>query len=237
MPDDPMHIGILQTGHMAEAIKPETGDYPDLFARLLAPHGLTFSTWDVTAMAFPPGPDAAEGWLVTGSRHGAYEDHAWIPPLEAFLRKVVASQRPLIGVCFGHQIVAQALGGYVEKFEGGWSVGPTAYRFEDGETLTLNAWHQDQVIRPPQGARTIAQSDMCAHAAFAIGDRVLTIQPHPEFDDTVMAGLIEHRSAKAEPERVAQARAALGTPTDADRFAARMAAFLRAGRHGARDVA
>ncbi|NBB84399.1 MAG: type 1 glutamine amidotransferase [Alphaproteobacteria bacterium] len=232
-----MHIGILQTGHMAEAVRAETGDYPDMFARLLAPHGLTFTTWDVEAMQFPAGPEDAEGWLITGSRHGAYEDHAWIPPLEALVREIVAARRPLVGICFGHQIVAQALGGTVEKARGGWSVGRHAYRFESGETLGLNAWHQDQVTAPPEGARTIAWSDDCPHAGFAVGDRVLTYQAHPEFGDAEIAGLIAHRAGAVAPDRVAAARATLGQPTDRETLGARIAAFLRAGRREQCDVA
>jgi len=232
-----MQIGLLQPGHMAAPVRSETGDYPDMFARLLGPHGLTFTTWDVEAMQFPPGPDAAEGWLITGSRHGAYEDHPWIPPLEDLVRAIVASGRPLVGICFGHQIVAQALGGRVEKFEGGWSVGRHLYRMETGETLALNAWHQDQVVQPPGHARTIAQSDFTRHAALRIGDTVLTWQPHPEFGRAEVAGLIAHRSDPVEPERVAAARAALDAPTDRARLGARIAAFFRGARGRASDAA
>jgi GMP synthase (glutamine-hydrolysing) len=232
-----MHIGILQTGHMAEAVRAETGDYPDMFARLLGGHGLSFTAWDVEDMQFPPGPDAAEGWLITGSRHGAYEEHPWIPPLEDLIRAIVASGRPLVGICFGHQIVAQALGGRVVKFPGGWSVGRHVYITEDGESFALNAWHQDQVVEPPEGARTIARSDFTEHAAFAIGDTVLTWQPHPEFGEAAVAGLIAHRSQNVEPARVAAARDALGQPTDRAALGARIAAFLLGARRRVSNVA
>ena len=225
-----MHIGILQTGHMADAARAETGDYNEMFEALLAPHGLTFTTWDIEASQFPPGPEAAEGWLITGSRHGAYEDHPWIPPLEALIRDIVASGRPLVGICFGHQIIAQALGGKVEKFSGGWSVGPTEYRLADGGTRVLNAWHQDQVTVPPEGARTIASTDFCAHAAFAIGDTVLTWQPHPEYGAEALGALMTHRGGAVDPERLARARAALETPTDRQSVGAEIAAFLKAAR-------
>ena len=133
-----MLIGILETGLAPDALRPRSGSYPDMFRRLLAPHGLDFRSWSVVAGDFPDSVHDAEGWLITGSRHGAYDDLPWIAPLEALIRQAVAEGVPLVGICFGHQIVAQALGGKVEKFAGGWAVGPQDYDF-DGEVLRLNA--------------------------------------------------------------------------------------------------
>ena len=106
-----MHIGILQTGQAPEMLRGESGDYPDMFARLLSARGLDFKTFHVEAMEFPAEVRDCDGWLITGSRHGAYEDHAFIKPLEDFIRRAYAAEVPLVGVCFGHQIIAQALGG------------------------------------------------------------------------------------------------------------------------------
>ena len=222
-----MLIGILETGHAPSDLRDLAPDYPTLFRRLLAPFGFRFETWTVVEMAFPPGPEAADGWLITGSRHGVYEDHPFIPPLEALIRDIHAGGRPLVGICFGHQIVARALGGHVEKFAGGWAVGPQTYDFE-GRPLRLNAWHQDQVIVPPPGARTIAANPFCAHAALRIGPATLTVQAHPEFDDRFTAGLIEARGPGAVPaDRLDAARAALGSGNDADAVAALIAAHFR----------
>ena len=99
-------------------------------------------------MQFPADARDADGWLISGSRHGAYEDLPFIAPLETFIREVFSAKIPLIGICFGHQIIAQALGGTVEKFAGGWSVGATEYQL-DGEQVMLNAWHHDQVTSLP----------------------------------------------------------------------------------------
>lgn len=221
-----MKIGILQTGHVAEEIQPTLGDYSDMFARLLDGHGFDFVTYNVVDGDFPAGPLDCDGWLITGSRHGAYEDHAFIPPLEALIRAIRDAGRPLVGVCFGHQIIAQALGGRVEKFAGGWSVGRQTYDFE-GETVALNAWHQDQVVELPPGATVIAASDFCANAALAYGPHVFTVQAHPEFTGAMVAGLIAHRS-KTVPEALKQAAAStLTAPTDNQRLAARMVAVLK----------
>ena len=213
-----MILGILQTGHVPDEVKTRHGDYTALYGAMFPGRGYTLKTFSVVDGAFPDGPGDADAWLVTGSRHGAYEDHDWIPPLEDLIRAIHAGGRPLVGICFGHQIVAQALGGRVEKFSGGWSTGRTLYDFE-GVPLALNAWHQDQVIRPPEGAETIASGRRCAHAALRIGPHTLTVQAHPEFDARAIRGLIEHRSGSVPAERLAQAEAGLALPVDNARIA------------------
>jgi len=221
-----MKIGILQTGHVADEIRSMLGDYSDMFVRLLNGHGFGFVVYNVVDMDFPAGPELCDGWLITGSRHGAYEDHPFIPPLEALIRAIQETGRPLIGVCFGHQIIAQALGGKVEKFAGGWSVGRQEYTF-DGETVALNAWHQDQVVDLPPGAKVVASSAFCANAALVYGPRIFTVQAHPEFTSSMVEGLIAHRSAKVPDALRDHARNALPTPTDNQRLASRMAAVLK----------
>ena len=222
-----MKIGILQTGHAPDSLLPETGDYDDMFVNLLSGHGFTFETYAVVDGVFPENAMVCDGWLITGSRHGAYEDHPWIGPLEALIREIKAANRPLIGVCFGHQIIAQALGGKVEKFSGGWSVGPQAYDIK-GKTMVLNAWHQDQVVTLPPGAKVIGSSDFCANAALVIGENILTIQPHPEYDAAFISGLIDKRGRGVIPdEQLERAKSALATtPLDNAGFADMMARFF-----------
>jgi GMP synthase-like glutamine amidotransferase len=222
-----MRIGILQTGLAPEALAPEMGDYPDMFARLLDGHGFAFRTWKVVEEEFPATVHDADGWLITGSRHGVYEDHPWIPPLEQFIRDAFAARVPVVGICFGHQIVAQAMGGKVERYAGGWAVGATDYDF-GGERLRLNAWHRDQVVKVPEGAQVIATNEFCTNAALLYDDRALTVQAHPEFRPEFVDGLMKTRGKGLVPDEVmAEAAAKLDLPIQDKTMAGRIAAFFK----------
>ena len=221
-----MKIGILQTGHGTPEMISAQGDIDRMFMKLLGARGFDFETFAVVDGIFPDTVEDADGWLITGSKHGAYEDHDWIPPLEQLIRDIHAQKRPLIGICFGHQIIAQALGGKVEKFAGGWAVGRTEYDM-DGTPLVLNAWHQDQVTRLPEGARVLAGNEFCENAVVAYDDTILTVQPHPEYGAEFISGLIRTRGRGVVPEdQLREAEATLRGPVANADFADRMADFF-----------
>ena len=222
-----MLIGILQTGLAPDVLKDEMGDYPDMFARLLAGYGFTFRTYRVVEGQFPASVKECDGWLITGSRHATYEDHPWIEPLEQFVRDSFAAHVPMVGVCFGHQIVAQAMGGKVERHAGGWAVGAQDYHFGDTK-LTLNAWHRDQVTEVPKGAQVIASNDFCANAALLYDNRAFTVQAHPEFRPEFVDGLMKTRGKGVVPdELMAAAALRLTEPIQDKTLAAQIAAFFK----------
>ena len=203
------------------------GAYDKYFARLLGDDEFTYQAWAVVDGIFPDSVDDADGWLITGSKHGAYEPHDWIPPLEQFVRDCYAAHVPMIGVCFGHQVIAQAMGGKVEKFKGGWSVGRTEYDI-NGQKFALNAWHQDQVVERPEAAEVIGSTDFCENAALLYDDRIWTIQPHPEYGHDFIEGLINTRGKGVVPDaQLAAASTMLGTPLNNTDIAAEMAAFFK----------
>jgi GMP synthase-like glutamine amidotransferase len=224
-----MKIGVLHCGHVPEVIADTHGDFRAMFARLLDGHGFSLASYDVCDMEFPAGPELADGWLITGSLHGAYEDVPFIAPLEDLIRSIHVAKRPMVGICFGHQIIAQALGGRVEKFDGGWSVGRTEYRFDGHGDLALNAWHQDQVVERPEGARVVASSDFCENAALAYGDSILTVQPHPELDPFILGDFLRAKrdTVPVPADMMDAAEAALDQPTDEPVLARMIAGHFR----------
>lgn len=223
-----MKIGILQAGHTPAELHPTRGDFDTMFARLLDGHGFTFAAYDVENMIFPDTIQACDGWLITGSKHGAYEDHAFIPPLEQFIRDAYAADVPLVGICFGHQIIAQALGGTVAKFDAGWAIGRRDYHLPDGQTLALNAWHQDQVTALPEGATRLASNAFCENAFLGYGRRAFTVQPHPEFSSDLIRDYVTmRRGTGAYPDdMLTQAEADSIHPLDDGKLAAAIARFF-----------
>lgn len=194
-----MRIAILETGRPPAPLETGFGGYPKMFQDLLGSGGgRSFQTYAVTEGDYPA-PGEADALLITGSPAGAYDPLLWIDPLKAFLR--ASRSLPMVGVCFGHQIMAEAFGGHVEKYSGGWGIGLHRYEVVELEPwmdpvadFAIPASHQDQVTVPPPNSRVIARSAFTPFAALAYTDHpAISFQGHPEFDPVFAAALIEAR--------------------------------------------
>lgn len=196
-----MVIGILQAGEVPPELLAQHGDYNTMIERLLTAHNpdFTFRTFSLLDNQFPQSAVECEGWLISGSRHSCYEALPWIVKLKTLIREIAESGRPLVGICFGHQIIADALGGRVTRSEKGWGLGLDTYTLSahspisPQSCLTLNVFHQDQVVALPPSARSIAGSPFCQNAGFLIDNQILTIQAHPEFSTRYNYQLVKVR--------------------------------------------
>ena len=196
-------IGILRTGYVGGKLADDHGEFPEMFINMLGAGSFDYRTYSVVEGEFPASVDECDAWIITGSKHGAYEDHPWIPPLEDFIRKLAKSSQPTVGICFGHQIMAQAMGGRVQKFDGGWGIGPQTYEeIDTGRTVTLLAFHQDQVLDRPPGAEITHRSDFCAIAGLRYSPTCFSLQPHPEHTRSFVEDLIAERRGHLLPEDV-----------------------------------
>lgn len=206
-------LGILMCGHSPDKVIEQYGPYSGLFERLLGPDSFDYLTFNVVDGVIPPSIDTADAWLITGSKHGVYEPLPWIAPLEEFIREVFAAQKPMVGICFGHQVLTQALGGKVEKFDGGWIAGTRDYQFDAKmgvESAVLNAWHQDQVVALPENAVSLGTSENCQYAAIAYSENTVSLQPHPEFENDYITLLLQERGDALPAKHLQQAAASIG---------------------------
>ncbi len=193
----------------------------------------TFEFFDVRRARYPYRIEDCDGYLITGSRASVYDDDPWIARLIGFVRDLHHAGARTVGICFGHQLIAQSLGGAVGRAPGGWGVGVHAWKVVRREPwmrpamseFRLLASHQDQVETLPPGARLLASSGFCPNAAFAVGEHMLAVQGHPEFSKDY-AKFLMHRRRPLLGAAFGPGMRSLDQPTDAGVVAGWIAGFL-----------
>ncbi|HSV03485.1 MAG TPA: type 1 glutamine amidotransferase [Phenylobacterium sp.] len=217
-----MKLGVLRTGRPPKPAIERFGTYPDMFRQLLGPDAYDWRTYAVDEGELPARPEECDAYLITGSSAGVYDPLPWIGETMDFLN-LAKGKAALVGVCFGHQLMAQAFGGTVVKSPKGWGVGEQVYEIlarepwmdEPPLRIRLPASHQDQVVEIPPGAEVFAASEFTPYAGLAWRDQpAISIQPHPEFDPAYAVSLIEHRRGDRYSDE--QANAAVASYSGAD---------------------
>jgi GMP synthase-like glutamine amidotransferase len=227
-----MHLAILRTGQTNAALNGASPDYPEMFVDLLNTAGkhknisFTFTSFAVFNHELPTDASDFDGYIITGSAAGVYEEHDWLEPLFAFIRACDAIKKPVCGICFGHQAVAKALGGEVEKWPDGWGVGVRDMNINAHTSwmtlkndYSLIYFHQDQVTKLPQGATSLASSDFCSIGAFAKDQHIFCLQGHPEFPADYSRALLEVIRERVGEDRTKTALNSLSDKTDAAEIA------------------
>ncbi|MCA1661862.1 MAG: type 1 glutamine amidotransferase [Novosphingobium sp.] len=226
-------MGILEAGGPPESLA-DFGSYPDMIRRHLGESRYEYVEYDVPGGQLPLQADACPAYVVTGSPAGVYDPLPWIAELKAFL-VAAGGQARLLGICFGHQVMAEAFGGKVEKSPKGWGLGALAYSVDRPQpwmeavgSFRLPASHQDQVVAVPPGAEVIAGSDFARFGMLAYRDQgAASLQLHPEFTPEFAAALIERRRAAGiDDEQAGRALASLRLANDSARVAGWLRAFL-----------
>jgi len=233
-----MKLGILKTDQVRPEWVPEFGEYPDMFMALLGrvDPTLEFTVYDVEQGEYPADIDEVDAYLITGSKSSVYDDKPWIATLIEFVRELDRRRKKLVGICFGHQLVAQALGGRTEKSPKGWGVGLHTHRFntapswhdDAGADLDILVSHQDQVVTNAAGARVLASSEFCENAVCQIGEHILTFQGHPEFVPAYSREIMEFRREAIGEDVYRAGMASLDVPPQGERVARWILNFLRA---------
>ena len=215
-----MHIGLLECDEVTGRFAEISGGYREMFAALLPE--ARFAYYRAHEGALPASPNACDAWLCTGSRYSAYDTMPWVGALAQFIRDLHVLKKPFVGICFGHQMLAHALGGEVAKAENGWGVGVLPMEIVSSEPwmqppraeVLIQHMHQDQVQRLPPGSVVLGRSAHCEIGMFRVGETMLGIEGHPEFTPEFSEALIRARSDRIGAERSDTALKGVRQPND-----------------------
>ena len=228
-----MKVGLLECDHVAEKYRSISGTYPQMFAELLP--DVEFVNFDVINGHFPNTVDECQAYICTGSKYSVYQEIDWIENLKGFVAELYQHQKRFVGVCFGHQLLAEALGGKVLKNGYGWNVGIHPFEILSQEQwmtpfkqqIQLLMMCQDQVVSLPKNAKLLAKADDCSVGIFKVGESMLGIQAHPEFSKQYEKFLMLDRIDRIGPEKVKKAIQSLENAPDKDLIASWILNFLQ----------
>ena len=203
-----MKLLVLRTGDAAAPVAARRGEFYAWIRREAeAAWNGAWGQHDVRDTDVPlPGIGDADGFIITGSSSSVTERAPWMLRTEAFIRELHEKKVPLFGICFGHQLIGQALGGLVAKNPRGREIGTVTVRVLESapavhplvaglpNAFTANATHVDSVVTLPPGAQLLAETDLEPHAMFAVGETTHCEQFHPEFDGDAMRGYLDARA-------------------------------------------
>jgi len=232
-----MRIGILETDELRPEIKQKYGSYADMFQQLFlsVDAGLEFNVYQVIDGQYPASIDECDAYLITGSQLSAYDNNEWLLKLREYVVYLHQQKKKLIGICFGHQVIAHALGGETKRSDKGWGVGNKTSEIKvvkqwmdkNEKSFSLLFSHQDQVTSLPQGSELIASNDFCKISSFQLGDHILCFQGHPEFSEDYLSYLINKRRDLIGEDIVKQAQDSLKTKHDGKRVAKWLVNFIK----------
>lgn len=219
-----MSIGLLHCYQMLPELAPQFGDYPDFITGLFQAidHPLSYKIYLAKKGQFPQTVDECDSYIVTGSTYSVYDDLGWIQQLLHFIQRCHQKKKKVLGLCFGHQAIAAALGGKVEKSRKGWGLGvhdleivsATPWMVPHQPTISLLFTHQDQVTKLPPGAIMNGTSPFCPYQIFSIDQHIFSLQGHPEFTRPFLKRVLAGRITKIGEAAFQQAVTSLSCPTD-----------------------
>ena len=195
------NLCILEAGFINPALENKYPTYTKVFSEFLITNSRKWkvSSFKIYKNEFPKNIQEYNSFIITGSSFGVYENHNWIIQALKLINKIISYKKQLVGICFGHQLIIQAINGLVEKNSGGWSTGIKSVKFniqkpwfpKFDEQIRLISFHQDQVVKIPNFVEHLAETNFCKYYALSIEDYIFTIQGHPEFSNIYALDLLE----------------------------------------------